>query len=273
MGFTETVLNRTFYKIDMQRVDCLYVLPAQTPDAHDFSSARFNPALELSPYLAALFSDVNNVGHKRAGSTNLYIRGSKSRSGLKSVPVGFLILDEVNEMEPANIPLALERQSGQLTKECWMISTPTSDGFGINEYFNSSTQEHFFFKCPSCSKYTELTFENENNPECLEVTAEARDDPNLRNSFYKCKECKNRLNHHLKSEWLQGAKWVPGRTDFQDRGFYINQMYSPTITPYEFADAFLKSRNNLADEQEFFNSKLGKPHTPEGARINDKHLN
>ncbi len=267
MGFTETVLNRTFYKIDMQRVDCLYVLPAQTPDAHDFSSARFNPALELSPYLASLFADVDNVGHKRAGSTNLYIRGSKSRSGLKSVPVGFLVLDEVNEMNQDNISLAMERQSGQLTKECWLISTPTSDGFGINEYFQASTQEHFFFKCPHCSRHTELIY-----PECVEITAQEVGDEKLRDSFYKCKECKAKLEHRLKHEWLVGADWVPGFTNYDDRGFYVNQMYSPTITPAEFAKSALQSQHNIADEQEFWNSKLGLAHTPEGSRINDKHI-
>jgi phage terminase large subunit GpA-like protein len=71
MGFTETVLNIVFYHIDIKAVDCLYVLPAKTPDASDFSAARFDPALESSPHLASLFSDVKNVGHKRAGSANL----------------------------------------------------------------------------------------------------------------------------------------------------------------------------------------------------------
>ena len=61
MGYTETVLNLTFFKIDIERVDCLYVLPSKTPDASDFSTGRFDPALELSPHLENLFSDVKNI--------------------------------------------------------------------------------------------------------------------------------------------------------------------------------------------------------------------
>src|SRR5258706_4198642 len=38
MGYTETALNRVFFKIDVEGVDCLYVLPATTPDASDFSA-------------------------------------------------------------------------------------------------------------------------------------------------------------------------------------------------------------------------------------------
>ena len=49
MGFTEWALNRTFFMIDVKGVDCLYVLPAQTPDASDFSAARFDPAARAVP--------------------------------------------------------------------------------------------------------------------------------------------------------------------------------------------------------------------------------
>src|SRR4051812_443704 len=76
VGYTETMLNVCFYAMDTENTDCLYVLPNKTPDAKDFSASRFDSALELSPYLRKMFSDVKNVGHKRAGSANLYVRGS-----------------------------------------------------------------------------------------------------------------------------------------------------------------------------------------------------
>ena len=158
MGFTETVLNIVFFYIDIHQVDCLYVLPSKTPDASDFSAARFDPALELSRHLRQLFSNVKNVGHKRAGNTNLYIRGAKSRAGLKSIPVGVLVLDEKDEMKQDHIPLAKERQSGYDINIMWEISTPTIDNFGINEAFRHSTQSDFNFNCPSCNRYIALTW-------------------------------------------------------------------------------------------------------------------
>lgn len=267
MGYTETVLNKTFFKIDVERVDVLYVLPSTTPDASNFSAARFDPALDLSPHLHNMFSAVKNVGHKRAGATNLYIRGSRSRSGLKSVPVGFLVLDELNEMNQENIPLAMERQSGQLEKECWAISTPTSEGFGINAYYNESTQEHFFFICPSCNRLTELIY-----PDCFELCGESLSDPKLSDSFIKCKECSIRLPHESKHEWLSTGRWVPSTSVPESRGFYINQLYSSTVTPREFAESVIRSQINIADEQEFWNSKLGLAHSPEGARITDENI-
>lgn len=262
MGYTEWALNTAFFSIDVKSRDVLYVLPAKTPDASDFSAARFDPALELSEHLTKLFSDVKNVGHKRAGTTNLYIRGSKSRAGLKSIPVGLIILDEVDEMDQDNIPLAMERAAGQREKQTLMISTPTVAGFGINKYFSDSTQEHFFFRCPACSKMTELIF-----PDCLEVTAENLTDPTLRNSYIKCKECKCRIEHAEKPEIFKTGESVPTFKGRSIRGFQVNQMYSTVLKPVEIAQSFLRSLKDPADEQEFYNSKLGLPHIVAGAAV------
>src|SRR5688572_6886566 len=73
MGFTEWALNLCFYTMDIKGKDVLYVLPAKTPDAGDFSSGRFDAALEESAHLENMFSDVKNIGHKRAGTRNMYI--------------------------------------------------------------------------------------------------------------------------------------------------------------------------------------------------------
>ena len=96
LAWTEWALNKTFYNIDIKGNSVLYILPAATPDARDFSTARFDPALELSAHLQSLFDDVKNIHHKRSGNANLYIRGSRVKSQLKSVPVSLIILDEIN---------------------------------------------------------------------------------------------------------------------------------------------------------------------------------
>ena len=267
MGYTECVLNLVFYNIDTRGMDCLYVLPAKTPDAKDFSAARFDPALELSPYLRNLFSDVQNVGHKRAGTSNLYIRGSKSRSGLKAIPTGFIVLDEVDEMAIENMPLALERSAGQFKKQAWLISTPTTMKSGISTYYSTSTQEHFFFRCPCCSRMTELLF-----PQCLEIIGERSGDPRLKESFYKCKECNGKLNHLDKLTWWEHSEWVKGRADSDKRGFHINQMYSPTIPPYNIAEAYFRSLRDPSAEQELYNSKLGLPHAVSGSQLTDADI-
>jgi len=269
MGYTEVALNKVFKAIDIDAESVLYVLPANTPDANDFSTARFDPALEMSDHLSNMFTDVKNIGHKRAGNANLYIRGSRSRSQLKSIPVALVIVDEKDEMVQENVAMIFERMSGQLKQQAFQISTPTIDKFGINSDFIISSQNFYMFKCPCCSKYTHLEF-----PECIVITAEEVTDPKLHDSYLICKECKGTLNHEAKTEWLgfDNAKWVPSYTDRYVSGYHINQLYSMTVQPWKIGDLWLKAQTNPSDEQEFYNSKLGLTHIVEGARVTDAKI-
>jgi hypothetical protein len=270
MGYTETLLNIVFFNIDVKKWDCLYLLPAQKPDATDFSASRFNPALESSEHLSKIFSEVKNLGHKRAGTCNLYIRGSKSRSQLKSIPVNFIAFDEVDEMEQDAIPLAMERTSGQTERAVWMISTPTIDNYGINKFYRMTTQEKFFFPCPCCSKQIELRF-----PESIKITGDHVLDPDVKNSYYICTECKGTIRHEDKKEFLNRGKWIATHPGVDARGFHINQLYSPAAAgkPAEIALAYLRSLRDPAEEQEFHNSKLGQTHIVDGAKIDEGMLN
>lgn len=267
MGFTEWALNKAFFHIDILNHNVMYILPATTPDASDFSSSRFDPALELSPHLSSLFVDVKNVGHKRSGSANLFIRGSRSESQLRSIPASLLIFDEVDVMVQKNIALAFERVSGQLEKQKLLLSTPTIDNYGINNYYKNSSQDHYVFACPHCNKLTELIF-----PDCLVIIGEDETDPRIRESYLVCKDCRNRLDHATKSEWLSKGVWIPTYTNRLDKGYHVNQLYSTTVRPYELAISYIKSKRDPSDEQEFYNSKLGVPHIVSGSRITDNMI-
>jgi hypothetical protein len=267
MGYTECVLNRAFKAIDIDHLSVLYILPTQSPDATDFSKSRFDAALDQSPHLSKLFSDVKNVGHKRAGGANFLLRGSRSRSGLKSNPASLVIADEVDEMVQSNISMMFERASGHSFKSFFLLSTPTISEYGINSYFKQSSQDHFFFKCPHCGRSTELIF-----PECLVITSEDYSDTTVKDTYIICKECKAKLNHETKHEWLSKGEWVSTYKNKMSKGFYINQLYSSTVRPYELAVLYLKSRFDPSAEQEFYNSKLGLTHTVKGARIDDEDI-
>jgi Phage terminase large subunit (GpA) len=263
VGFTETVLNVAFYNIDIKNRDVLYILPARTPDASDFSSARFDAALESSEHLEQLFSDRKNLGHKRAGSRNLYIRGSRSRGGLKSVPVGLIVLDELEEMSAKAIPLVLERTSGQLEHQTWMVSTPTLEGRGISKYYNESSANHFFIRCPSCNRFIELKY-----PENIEFNIE-----NSEKSRLLCNLCKNTLKHEEKVSWLANNQWVETHTNREVKGWHVNQLYSTTVSPADLTQSYIRGTNDLTDETEFYNSKLGIPHEVSGARVTEEEIN
>ncbi len=269
LGITEILINLAFYTLDQLNRDVLYVLPT-SKNASDFSKSRFTPALKNSPYLNSLFTDINSIELKQAGSNTLYIRGSRGDSNLKSIPVSVLLLDELDEMSQRAIALALERLSGSLSKSVWGISTPTVPNFGIHKLYQNSTQEHFIFKCPCCSRRTELVW-----PDCIEIIGEHINDPRCAESFLKCKECGGRLTHEAKPDWLRTAKWEPtnhgGNPDV--RGFgNLSQLYSFTVSPGELVVAHYKGFGDEASAVEFHNSKLGLPFIGDGAKVVDADI-
>jgi len=267
LGLTEVAINLAFFTVDVLKRDVLYVLPTAL-NASDFSKSRFSTALMNSPYLKDLFTDTNTVGLKQAGGVNLYIRGSRGDSNLKSIPVSVLVLDEADEMDQRAIWLALERLSGQLHKTVHSLSTPTIPQFGIHKLFLQGTQEHFYFKCPRCGRRTEFIF-----PECLEICGETITDPDVKRSHLKCKECKGRIDHEEKPDFLKKAFWENTvQVEEDHRSFYVNQMYSYTVTPAELALAHFRGIGDEAAMVEFWNSKLGLPYIPDGGQITEDEI-
>lgn len=269
LGFTEVVLNRALFVVVKKRRDVLYVLPAKTPDATDFSSGRFDPALELSERLNEAFTATKNIGLKRAGANCLYVRGSRADNHIKSIPCSLVVLDEVAEMSDRAIALAYQRMAGQNEFQIWLISTPTVPNADINAKFEVSDQSHFFFKCPCCSRSTELTY-----PECLVITAEEVTDPKIKDSHLVCRECKGVLPHETKYEYLASGVFVPKYPDRDAFGPHVNQLYSSALAchPSNIAKMALKAHTNVADEQEFYNSVLGLTHVPDGANVTREHI-
>jgi hypothetical protein len=267
MGLTEAAINIAFFTIDVKKRDVLYVLPT-AKNASTFSKARFNTALMHSEYLKDIFTDTNTIELKQAGGVSLYLRGSRGDSNLKSVPVSVLILDEADEMDQRAIWLALERLSGQVHKFVFSLSTPTIPRYGIHKLYLQGTQEHYYFKCPRCSRQTEFIF-----PECLEICGETLTDPDVRKSHLKCKECKKKIEHEEKPTILKSAAWEPTvRVDEDHRSFYINQMYSYTVTPFELAQGYFRGVGDEAAMVEFHNSKQGLPYIPDGGQVTDNEI-
>lgn len=266
MGFTEYSLNRALFTLDVKKRNVLYALPNERPDALGFSRGRINGAMELSEYIENMFSVSRSESHKiTKDNVNLYIRGARSRICFKQIDVACVILDELDEMTESAISLARYRLSGQLEKQLIMLSTPSVEGVGIQKQYEDSSQAHYFFPCPSCSKHIELT------EPCLVVTAESLTDPNINNSHIVCPECGKTLED--RGAAIQNGVWIHTYPERPIRGYHINQLYSSTVSPTDLARQKLRGQTNVVDMIEYYNSSLGQTYTPEGSQLYDKDIN
>jgi hypothetical protein len=187
---------------------------------------------------------------------------------LKGIPVSTLILDELDEMDQKQIWLAFERLSGNLEKSVWAISTPTVPKYGIHKLFLQGSQEHYVFPCPHCGKWIELLW-----PDCMEIRGETVTDPQIKESYIKCMECQHKLDHATKPDWLSKGIWKPTvENDGDHRSWYINQLYSYTVTPSEIVLAHFRGLGDEAAQCEFHNSKLGSPFIPDGGQVTEEEI-
>lgn len=258
LGFTEAFVDRALHDLVVHLRDVLYVLPDDGL-ASSFSAARIDVALRLAPALGAAFTvGVQNVGHRQAHAANLYVRGSKSRSGLKGCPVANLVLDELDEMDEANVELVFERVSGQpeSTVRIAIVSTPTIPDFGVNEFFKASSQCEWFFPCPACGARINLTWPRNF---CLDRRVTV------------CHLCGVPLpaSPAAKAVVIGTGAWVPACLDRHARcaGYWINQLYSSTVSSETIAELWDKAQHKRSAEQEFYNSKMAMPHVCSDAKL------
>ena len=248
---TETHVLKTLHGLIHKKypLGCLYLFPTGD-DVSDFSSSRFQPLIIDNPGNVGIYvKDTNRTNLKRVGGAFLFFRGArltqtvdgqkKSASKLKSIPVDKVIFDELDEMSPEAIPLALGRMKHSTVKEEVYLANPTIPDFGIDKIYNSSDQRVWMIKCQKCGKETCLELEF---PDCLVRTTDNR-------VVRVCRHCGSEISP-------RHGHWVaqyPERT--QDMvGRWISHLNSAYVDPKEVLDAF---ENPDMDKADVYNLMLG----------------
>jgi len=238
MGNSVKAMLKVFYRAKFKNYrGILYLMPSRS-DVLDFSKGRFAPLIEDNPdSLGAWVQDTDAAGIKKICNTFLYLRGMKSRSGLKSLPIDLIVFDELDEAaNQASVDMAMERMSHSEHKEVMMLSNPTLPDYGIDAAFQTTDQRYWLLKCSSCGSYTclEDTF-----PDCLLEIGDR--------VIRACQKCQAELNPDL-GEWVAKHPGVTAR-----RGYQYSQLFSHYIEPGDILRQF-RTTSNL---QDFYNLKLG----------------
>lgn len=237
LGLTTRAMLRALYKCryaDFRGV--LYLFPSRT-DALDFSKSRVTSLItENKESIGSWIRDTDSAGLKKVWNAFLYIRGMHSKVGLKSVPVDFVIFDELDEAPQFAVDMAMERMGHSEHRLVLQLSNPTLPDYGIDKAFQKTDQKYWLLKCEKCGEYNCL---EDNFPDCLITTNSG--------VIRACQKCKGELNPSI-GEWV--AK-KPGVTD--KRGYHYSQLFSHFIDPGDVLHQF-RTTDNLGD---FYNLKIG----------------
>lgn len=162
IGGTEAGNNWVGYVIDQAPGPMLVVQPTVEMGKR-WSKGRLAPLIEDSPCLRNKVSDPrardsgNTVQSKEFPGGIVVITGANSAVGLRSMPVRYLFLDEIDAYPPDAdsegdpFTLAIQRTSTFARRKIFIVSTPTIQGLSrIEKEFNESDQRYYFVPCPHC---------------------------------------------------------------------------------------------------------------------------
>jgi len=229
IGATETGNNWIGYVIHHAPGPMMAVSP--TVDmAKRNSKQRIDPLIEESPVLAELIAPArsrdagNTILAKEFRGGVLVMTGANSAVGLRSMPVRYLFLDEVDGYPPDvdgegdAISLAEARTRTFARRKIFIVSTPTIAGASaIEREYEASDQRRYFLPCPHCGGWQWLRFEQlrweKGRPETV---------------AYVCESCDQRIAEHHKTRMLEDGEWRATAPDNgKTAGFHLSSLYSP----------------------------------------------
>lgn len=234
IGKTECGNNWIGYVIHHAPGPMLMVQPT-VELAKRVSKQRLAPMIEATPVLRERVAEArsrdsgNTVQVKEFEGGLLIITGANSSAGLRSMPIRFLFMDEVDEY-PGDVdgqgdPVALaEKRTATFSRrKILLTSTPTIKGLSrIEREFLGSDQRRYFLPCPQCGHLDYLTWRD------LGHHRIEWDEGQPGTAHMVCGGCEARIGEQHKTEMLMRGEWRPTATsDGHSVGFHLSALYSP----------------------------------------------
>lgn len=285
VGISELLICDAFAHADMG-LRVFYVLP--TIDLRNtFVRDRIDRPLLTVPYYRhrtkpakkeeAVF-DVDNVGLKSFGENGLlFFVGSNSPVSFISFPADVGIVDELDKcleiqrkQTKNNLALIPDRMVASKHKFMREVSTPTIEGFGIDESYNRSDKKHWLIKCEHCGLAQKADFfthiVRQSGDNVFELIDQDWTDGSAEDIGVFCKKCGKKINR------LSQGEWVAEHPDRHVSGYAVSQLCSDHLTIAKIYDTFLKGLINEYKKQRFYNSILGQAYTSAGAKLSKAML-
>lgn len=261
VGKTETGNNWLGYVIHMAPGPMMLVQPT-VDTAKRLSKQRIGPMIDETPVLRERVADSrardsgNTMMTKEFPGGVMVITGANSAVGLRSMPVRYLFLDEIDgypsdldgEGDPVN--LAERRTTTFARRKVFMSSTPTvKDTSRIEREYLASDQRRFYVPCPQCDEMQWLKWAN------LKWT-----DGDAQTAHYVCEHNGCVIEEHHKTDFMARGEWRPeAHGDGRTAGYHLSSLYSPLgwKSWAEIVDEFLKAKGDPPLLKTWVNTILG----------------
>jgi phage terminase large subunit GpA-like protein len=281
LGKTEVGLNWIGYVMQHSPAPMLTVLPT-IEVAERWVMQRLQPMLAETPVIRTLFDgkrsrDSANSKHiKDFPGGMLVIGGANSPASLASMPIRYVLLDEVDrfpwEVGQEGDPVGLidERTKTFPRRKVLLVSTPTVKGQSrIESEYEKSDMRQYHVPCPHCGEYQVLRWRHDDGSYGLkhnDATGAV---------YYGCRQCGERIEEHHKPQMLANGRWIPRHPERAVRGYHLSGLYSPLGLGFSWRELWAKwqdSHGDTANLKRFINTTLGESWEEQGDSIEDLAL-
>lgn len=213
--------------------------------AKRLSKQRIAPLIAETPALVERFASEkskdssNTIMAKEFDGGILVLTGANSAVGLRSMPVRYLFLDEVDAFpqdidgEGDPVSLAEKRTTTFNRRKILITSTPTiKDQSRIEREYLKSDQRKYFVPCPHCGHKQWFRWRgytgDANDPRAKDYRLVWVDEGKTK-AAYICGGCGVLIEERHKTWMLENGEWTAtgSSIDGKTRGYWLSSLYSP----------------------------------------------
>ncbi len=270
VGKSELEMNIIGYIIDEDPGSILYIHPT-LQDAKEFSRLRIDTTVRDTPVLKNKVADpnkkgsLNNILQKAYPGGILTLCGSETAHALASKPVRYVIGDERDRWatsagdEGDPWELARARQTTFYNRMSVEVSTPTTKGASnIERSYAAGTMEKWVSKCPHCSEYHEIQWENIRFDYDLDEVNTVKT-YHVKDIHYICPSCGCiSTETQMKKAEAHWEATNPGAYKNGCRSFWLTAFVSQWASWESIIQQFLEAKGDMQRLKVVYNTKFGK---------------
>lgn len=277
VGLTEVQIRKVLAFITRYKgVNVIYTLPNEKM-FEKISAGRIRPIVDNDKVF-----NLEQVGNSnkptrtksiiQVGRSFMYITGA-GEGDATATTADMVANDEVDLTNQAMLALFNSRLQGSDWGLNHKFSTPTFEGYGIDQLYNNSDQHEYFYKCEHCNhqqvplfnkKFVRLDGLSE-SVEFEELEPDMLDDGKIDflGMHIMCEKCHKKINvgDHARRQWVSK---FPNRT--HSRGYRVRTFSTERLTPQYVVQQLFKYKQ-LDNIRGWHNTVLGQAHEGGNARL------
>ncbi|MFA6171981.1 MAG: phage terminase large subunit family protein [Patescibacteria group bacterium] len=229
------------------QMDMIYTLPTES-DRNAFVGGKVNRMIAQNPILQRWTADKDSIEQKIVGQNIIHYRGTWTQKAAIMIPSDLNIYDEVDASKADVIEQYSTRLQHSKFKWEWRFSHPSAEGTGVDKYYQQSTQNHWFIKCPHCNYFQYIAWPHSIDQE---------------KKIFICKKCKKELSPDDRRK----GQWVKKYSKREISGYWIPLLICPWVSAKEII-GYQKEKS----EEYFYNKVLGLPYVGGGNKLTKAYL-